>query len=274
MKGLFKNKKSVITLGIAAFMTAFIALPFGGAVCASEAEVVSGDYGFVYDQDDLLTDAEEEALQKKLEEVGEKHDIQIAVVTTGSYSQYTIEEYADDMMDYDELGLKTGNDDSAILLAISMDNREFYESTRGQAIQIFTDSNLYKLEDKFTSYLSSGDYAKAFDRFADGCDDICTSYENRNKIPAWKWLICVLLGLACGGVTVGVMSSGMKNVKQNNSAAEYEERNNVRISASHDRFIRKSINRVRINNESNSRGGSSTHHSSSGNTHGGHGGHF
>ena len=274
MKSLYRRNKISVFAGAIAAAMAFAVAPFSINVNAQSAEVISGDYGFVYDDGDLLADSEEETLYKKLEEIGEEHDIQIAVVTTDSYSQYTIEEYADDMMDYGELGMKTSNSDSAILLAVCMSNREYDISTRGEAIQIFTDNTLYKLEDKFTSYLSSGEYAIAFTAFANGCDSYCSAYENRDKIPAWKWLVCLGLGLACGGVTVGVMSSGMKNVKQNNSAAEYEQKNNVRISGRHDRFIRKSVNRTRRQTESSSRGGSSTHRSSSGNTHGGHGGHF
>jgi uncharacterized protein len=273
MKGLFKNKKISMIVGAAAIAASLVASPLAMTAYADGAEVISGDYGFVYDSSDLLTDDEEEALQKKLEEIGEAHDVQIAVVTTDSYSQYTIQEYADDIRDYGELGMKRGNDDSAILLAVCMSEREYYTSTRGEAIQILTDDNLLSLEDKFVSYLSDGDYAKAFDKFADGCDKFCTAYENRDKIPAWKWLACLVLGLAAGGVTVGVMASGMKNVKQNNSAADYEQRNNIRINGRYDRFIRKSVNRVKIDNDS-SRGGSTVHRSSSGNTSGGHGGHF
>lgn len=273
MKGLFKNKR-IITLCAGMAAAIFMSAPLCNEVYAQNAQVRSGEYGFVYDDGDLLTDEEEKDLQDKLEEVGSVHDVQIAVVTTDSYSQYTIEEYADDMMDSGELGMAKGDNDAGILLAVCMDTREFYESTRGEAIQIFTDNNLYSLEDKYTPYLSSGDYARAFDKFADGVDSYCTAYENRDKIPAWKWFVCFLLGLLFGGITVGVMASGMKNVKQNNSAAEYEQKNNVRITGRHDRFIRKSVNRTRKETENRSGGGSTTHRSSSGNTHGGHGGHF
>jgi uncharacterized protein len=275
MKGLFKNKKISMLFGTAAMAACLVASPLAMTVYADSAEVIAGEYGFVYDSSDLLTDDEEEALQEKLEKIGEAHDVQIAIVTTDSYSQYTIEEYADDIRDYGELGMKRGNDDSAILLAVCMSSREYHTSTRGEAIQILTDDNLYSLEDKFVSYLSSGDYAKAFDRFADGCDSFCTAYENRNKIPAWKWFVCLILGLVCGGFTLIFMTSGMNTVKENNSAADYEQRKKVRISGSHDRFIRKSVSRVKRDTDSGSRGGgSTTHRSSSGNISGGHGGHF
>lgn len=274
MKGLFIDKKIItVCTGLVAAVT-FMSAPMCKEAYAESAEVRSGEYGFVYDEGDLLTDEEEEDLQEKLEEVGSIHDIQIAVVTTDSYSQYTIDEYADDMMDYDELGMNSGNDDSAILLAVCMNTREFYESTRGEAIQIFTDDTLYSLEDKYTSYLSSGNYSMAFNKFADGVDTYCTAYANRDKIPAWKWVVCFLLGLLFGGVTVGVMASGMKNVKQNDSAAQYEQKNNVKITGRYDRFIRKSVSKTRKESENRSSGGSTTHRSSSGNTHGGHGGHF
>lgn len=270
MKGLFKNKKISMILGAAVIGASFIASPLAMTAYAGGAEVRSGDYGFVYDEDDLLTDEEEEALQEKLEKIGEEHDIQLAVVTVDTYSQYSLEEFADDIMDSGELGMKRGNDDDAILLAVCMKDRECHPSTRGKGIQIITDSNEDELVDKFASYLGSGDYAKAFDRFADGCDSFCTAYENRDKIPAWKWFIVLLLGLAGGGITVLCMSSGMKTVQQNDSAANYEQKSKVRISGSHDRFIRKSVNRVKRDTDSGSRGGTTTHRSSSGNTHGGH----
>lgn len=274
MKGLFKNKKISMIIGAAAIATGFVASPLAMTAYADGAEVIAGEYGFVYDADDLLTDDEEEALQEKLEKIGEEHDIQLAVVTIDTYSQYTLEEFADDIMDSGELGMKRGNDDDAILLAVCMNDRECHPSTRGKGIQIITDSIEDDLVDSFTPYLGSGDYAKAFDKFADGCDKYCTAYENRDKIPAWKWFVCLLLGLAAGGITVACMTSGMNTVKQNNSAAEYEQKKKVRISGSHDRFIRKSVNRVKRDTDSGSRGGTTTHRSSSGNTHGGHTHHF
>lgn len=275
MKSFLENKKIIVIAGILISAISFLIAPFSALVNAADAKLVSGDYGFVYDQEDLLTDEEERNLQDKLEEIGEKYDVQLAVVTTSSYSQITIEEYADDMMDYGQLGMKTGNNDSAVLLAISMQDREYHISTRGEAILVLTDNNLYSLEDMFVSYLSSADYSKAFSRFASGVEYYFAKYETRNQIPIWKWALCLVMGLVCGGITVFVMSSGMKNVKSNNSAANYEEKNNVNIVKRRDFFIRKNVSRVAIEHESRSQGGgSSTHHSSSGNSHGGHGGHF
>ena len=61
MKGLFKNKR-IITLCAGMAAAIFMSAPLCNEVYAQNAQVRSGEYGFVYDDGDLLTDEEEKNL--------------------------------------------------------------------------------------------------------------------------------------------------------------------------------------------------------------------
>lgn len=284
MKTRNGRRKAAALTGMAAVMAA-ATLMTGACTISSQAEETGnyGEYGFVADDADLLTEEEQSDLQAKLEEIGKTHGIEIAVVTTDSYAENSIMSFADNTMDYNDWGFAGSTSDKAIELAVCMSDRSYAVCTETAAATIFTDDRIYELEDLFLDDLSSGDYYDSFAAFADGCDKICYRYEKSGSIfgafyevEPWKWFLCVVMGLFLGFLPVAVMTSGMKTVHMNNSAGAYEGNGGVRLNRQYDRFIRKSVNRVRIEHNSSSGGGSHStmHSSSSGHSHGGHSGHF
>lgn len=132
------------------------------------------------DRAHLLSDSQAEALSKRLAEIGTAYRCDVVVVTVNSLEGKTAEAYADDWFDYHGYGYgatptangTTVNGDG-ILLLVSMEDRDYWVSTSGYAIKAFTDYGIQEyLEPMFLTYLSSGDYGEALDRFADGCSEL------------------------------------------------------------------------------------------------------
>lgn len=72
---------------------------------------------YVYDDEDLLTDEQEQDLNKILRYLDENTTVEFAVITTDSFGGYSIEDYAHDL--FNGLGLGKSGKDNGILLLIS-----------------------------------------------------------------------------------------------------------------------------------------------------------
>ena len=86
-----------------------------------------------------------------------------------------------------------------------------------------------------------------------------------------RLLICFGVGLLIALVAVGIMYSKLKSV-HSHTASHYVRSDGLKLTASRDLFLYAHVDRRKKENESS--GGSSTHRSSSGNTHGGRSGGF
>ena len=162
-----KTKMKIMSLLLS--MVLFLFVPFLNIQAASDhpARLV--------DQAELLTAEEQQQIQAKLDEVSELHHCDAVVMTVNSLEGKTATEYADDAFDYDGYGL--GEDKAGILFLVDMGDRNWATSTHGYAITAFTDAGLSYIEEKLVSYLGDGEYAEAFNCFAEQCDRFLTQAE-------------------------------------------------------------------------------------------------
>ena len=152
-----KTKMKIMSLLLS--MVLFLFVPFLNLQAAADhpARLV--------DQAELLTAEEQQQIQTKLDEVSELHHCDAVVMTVNSLEGKTATEYADDAFDYDGYGL--GEDKAGILFLVDMGDRNWATSTHGYAITAFTDAGLSYIEEKLVSYLGDGEYAEAFNCFAE-----------------------------------------------------------------------------------------------------------
>ena len=213
----------------------------------------------------LLTEEESSALLNKLEDISQKYENEVGIVTVNSLEGKTAEAYADDYYDYNGYGY--GENDDGLLLLISMGEREWAISTYGYSHTVaFTDAGLEFISGEFQSKLSSGNYADAFNCFADQCDH-----------PFWLVTDLVVAFLISFRL-VKSKSKNLKSVKKQESAEAYERKGSMSLRRSTDSFVNRIVTQRTIRNEkdssSSSSGGSSSHTSSSGRSHGGASGKF
>ena len=230
----------------------------------------------VVDMAGLLTQDEISYLSETLEGIRDEWGMDVVIVTTDDLQGYDATSYADDYYDYNGYG------EDGILLLVSMAERQWAVSTAGYGIDVFTDAGIDYMAEQFLPDLSSGNYGDAFETFTELCDEfLYQAYTGEpydmevapgNSFRLGKrLLICFGLGLVVALVAVGVMYSQLKSV-HSHTASHYVCGDGLKLTASRDLFLYAHVDRRKKENESS--GGSSTHRSSSGNTHGGRSGGF
>ena len=250
-------------------------------VCAEEVPEERQMPRFV-DNAGLLSEEEEKELNSTLDEISERQECDVAVVTVNGLDGKTVEEYADDFYDYNGYGY--GDDDSGILLLVAMDDREWHMSTYGYGITAFTDAGLAYMEDDFVSYLSDAEYMDAFTEYADLCDEFLTQaktgepYDTGN-LPKGTvspfWIAGdLLIGIGIALVMALIKKGNLKSVKQQTEAAAYERKGSLKLTVKEDRFVNRLVTTRKIERKKEDSGGSTVHTSSSGRSHGGRSGKF
>ena len=233
------------------------------------------------DEADLLSDSEETDLLAKLDEISDRQKCDVVVATVNSLEGKTAMEYADDFYDYNGYGY--GEERDGIILLISMEDRDWWMSTCGYGITAFTDAGQKYMSDKFIPMVSDGEYADAFTKYADLCDEFLTQAKtgepyDKSNMPKESlniiWLpIDLAVGLFAAFIVASLKKSKLKTVRRKAAAQDYVVDGSFRVTKNNDRFITKNVTTRTIHRDDDS-GGSSTHTSSSGSSHGGSGGKF
>ncbi len=255
------------------------------AVSAVFPASAGGNLPRLVDEANLLTAAEEETLLEKLDEISERQQVDIVVVTVDSLGGVSPMAFADDF--YDFYGYGFGSEKDGILLLISMEERDWYISTAGYGITAVTDAGWEYIAERFTEDLSEGDYAGAFTIFAGQCDDFITQartgepYDvgNLPKKPfgfGLHFAVTFGAGFVIALIVTGDMAGQLKTVGSKRAADNYVKPGSMQLTKRSDLFLYHRVSRRARPTGSGSRssGGSSTHRSSSGRRHGGGGGKF
>ena len=235
------------------------------------------EYERLMDMADLLTEEEEEELIATLDEISERQNLEIVVVTAENLEGYSDgQEYTDDLYEYCDFGYGDGRD--GIMLLLDMDGRDWYISTQGYGITAFPDAAITYLGNEMKEDLSAGNYAAAFRIYAADCDQMITRARDGNPfskkdlphepLSPLVLPICLGIGLVAAFLTVNSMKAKLKTVHSQKAAADYVKKGSMQLTAQQDLFLYNKIDRVKKEEKSSS-GDSTTHKSSSGTTHGG-----
>ena len=261
------------------------------AVSAASVSVSAENSEKVVDDADILSYSEELALSSKISEVIEKYDYKydIVIVTTGSKGNKTIEAFADDYYDYNDYGYDS--EGSGIIFAVDMGERWWHIGTTGRAINAFTDYGLEKIDDIVIGYLRDGEYYRGFYRFVELADDYMDQYESTGRPYDTNnahssdhlakeeirrnALISVIVGLVVAFAVCMGQKAKLKSARMQTDAQQYIRRGSFRVTNMSDQFLYRNVSKTRIERNSGGHsGGSSTHRSSSGRSHGGRSGRF
>lgn len=239
----------------------------------------------VEDEGNILSDTEEENLREKLDEISERHNVDVIVVTNYSLSGKSAMEFADDYFDYNGYGL--GRNYDGVLLLLSMEARDWWISTHGYGVTAFTDYGIEYIGDEIVGNLSDGNYYNAFVQFGDLADEFIeqaktgepfdVDNKKTNEITATALLGMSGLSVGAGGLAGKAYTSSLANThktKRKQTTAEGYYLGIANFANTYDRFLNSNVTRSPIPKKSSSSGGSSTHTSSSGRSHGGGGGKF
>ncbi|MBR2315621.1 MAG: TPM domain-containing protein, partial [Clostridia bacterium] len=222
----------------------------------------------VTDNADILTDAQEAELSVKLKELGDKYDMDAAILTVDSYEGKTDRAYADDY--FIEIGYGRGESKDGFLFVFNTGKedgtRNVYLATHGSAIEYITDFEIDVIFEMVIPDLENGEYAAAFETLTSELESAIDP-----STPVYYIPLSIVIGFAIAFIIMKIQASKLKTVRKQVNAASYVA--NVQLTYQYDNFMYSDVSRVKRSNDSSS-GGSSTHTSSSGDTFGGKGRNF
>lgn len=238
------------------------------------------------DMADILNDSEEAVLLEKLDEVSQRQQMDVALVTVNSLDGKSITDYADDFYDYNGYGFGEGKD--GLLYLINVDESGAYSrgnswiSTCGYGITVFTDAGIQYIGEQITPDLLNGDYFSAFEKYITLCDDFITQANSGepydiNDLPKGEFdiimnlIIALVVGLVFAFTVTSIMKSKLKSVHSQPAASDYVKSGSLMLTNSQDIFLYTHTDKRAKPKDTSSSGGSSTHVSSSGRSHGGSG---
>lgn len=250
----------------------------------------------IVDNADLLDTAEESAHEEQSRLLREEYNMDVVILTVDSLEGKRPQEYADDY--YDAKGYGCGEEKSGVLLLISMEERDWYISTCGNAIYALTDYGIQRLGEELLSGFGIS-YDAGFRMFLNALPEYFEAYESGTPIDGYadysedyyhgdqeevvyyeeeftpSITLSAILGLVIAGITVLIMRFGMNTKRPQGSASQYMEKNSFCMRQQQDLFLYSNVTKTkRQENKPSSGGGSSVHRSSGGNRHGGGGGKF
>lgn len=221
---------------------------------------------YIWDKAELLSTYEESSLSQKASILMSKYGMDIVILTVDSIGAKTPQSYSEDF--YDSMGYA----DNGILLLLSMEERDWYICTTGQAMDIFTKKGIDRMGDEFVPYLSDGDYYTGFVTFLNLIPDYSDAYNNGTPVgeefdPIFLF-VSLGIGLVVGLIAILIMRSSMNTAKQRSSATEYVKSGSFDLHLQQDFFLYSRVSKTaRSSSSSGSRSGG-------GRSHGGGGGKF
>lgn len=233
----------------------------------------------VMDEADLLTDAEEQALDASIAAFEKAHGVRILVGNVKDTHGQVLGKIANAAVDR----IMDGGANGTIVFLLAPKDRDFYVSTDNKMRQRITDEyGIEYLADSFVPDLKDNEYGKAYTAFAVTVDEMLTYYEKEGKpyIPLDPWAIVGILGTALllaaivHGSIASYLEEGMDTTAHAAEADDYLSYTSVRITHSKDIHIRTSEHRRAKYEKKTSSSGSHITTSSSDSSHGGGGGKY
>ena len=234
----------------------------------------------VIDESDLITDAEEQALDAKLAAYEQAHGIRILIGTVKNTHKQVLGKVANAVVDR----IADGGANGTIVLLLAPKERDFYISTDNKMrVRITDDDGIEHLAGQFVPSLKENKYAEGFTAFAAAVDEMVTYYEKEGKPfnpDAFLLTIVALVGALIAAALVywfifANLSDSMLSVRSAHEADDYVERGSFRLTHRADIFLRTTESRETKHKEtSSSSSGSYISTSSRDESHGGGGGKY
>ena len=208
----------------------------------------------------LLLTAEEDAQLTEYIASFSQGDVQILTIQT--LDGWDVETYAKNHAHTYGIG---------VLMVIAMEERQWC-ITSAPAFEDAIDGEIIDwISAECVPYLQADDYYGAFMVFAENCayyldgytaadteSDEQIEYADESGGGFGRFVVCLLIGLAAGGITAGVMAGKNKSVRPRNSAANYVRSNSMVVSVSRDIFLYHNVTRTLKPQNNSSSGGSSS----------------
>lgn len=208
------------------------------------------------DEYGLISLSEQAALNEKMTRISENSmcDISVVVLNAVPAEFDDLESYAVYLYyssGYDMSGYQSSD---GVILFLSVSEREWFILNDS-----FTDRAVQTIADIISPELSAGNFYRAFDRFADTCEEYLLKIEKNEPygepaaVPFTRRLgIGALIGAAVSFIIMFIMRGKMKTVHAKTQANNYVRENSLDIRKSTDSYLSRNVSKIPINQSSSS----------------------
>jgi len=232
----------------------------------------------VIDNANILSSQENEILKSIISSIASTYDFDLVIVTESNIGASSPMEYADDFFDYKGYGL--GQDRDGCLFLLVTGNRDYWFSTSGSGIKIYTSTAINKLKSDIVKLLKNGSFYEAFQVFLlDSKEFLALNAmggRSYNFFYRWNYVsvfVAWLLSMLISFIVVQSWKKKMNTALPQTQAAAYVVPGSLAFSEKTETFLYSIVNRSARNND-DSHGGGGSHSGSSGRSHGGGGGSY
>lgn len=253
-------KRKVISASLTLILVLCLIMAVPAFASGSDAD--TAEEILVYDEADLLTDGEEYTLNANLLAVSHEHRAQLIVVTLSSMDGGDIDEFDDYL--YDEMGFGYTEYHDGVMLLVCMDPREYRILSNGFAGNAITSGEIDAIGSAIVSDLSDGNYADAFDDFADRCDYYLGGYLNGYPFNFGRnLLIALAVGILAGLIVALSLKAQLKSVRRKDQANDYVKSGSMEVTVRRDLFLYRTVSRTKKESSSSGSSGSGSRSSRS-----------
>ena len=228
-----------------------------------EGDILMVEETLIYDDADLLSDSEETALTEKLTDIGGTYNAQIVIATIASMDGGDIDGFLEYF--YDSMGLGYGENHDGVFLLVCMDPREYRILSNGFAGVAIDTGDIANIGDAIVSDLSDGNFAAAFDEFADQCVYYLDGHQNGFPFNFGKnLLICLVIGILAGVIVAFVLKGQLKTVRKQDKANVYVKPGSMQLTLQNDLFLYREVSKTKKESSNSSGSGSGSSRSTGG----------
>lgn len=237
----------------------------------------------VIDDADLLTNEEFALLEARIANLEPVYQMDIVILAVPSIGNSPAWSYADAYYDAYQYA------DDGVLFLLAMEERDWYISTTGRAINLVSDGEIRQMGDDVVPWLSEGNYYRAFDAWLTALDralvegGISSPGSSHGPSPDYDpaeikaqerslvsiWSVSLLIGVVIAAVVVLIMRRSMNTKRKQQGAADYLEEGSFQLYTNQDIFLYSSVSKSAKQTSSSSGSGGG-----GGRSHGGGGGKF
>ena len=228
-------------------------------VLSMAVSVSAATDAFVYDDAGLLTEAERIELSGRLAQLSDAYNAQIVVVTIPSAQGNDVDALLEQI--YDGMGFGYGENLDGVLLLVCMDPREYRILSNGYCGTAINTGAIDSIGDAIVDDLTDGDYADAFEGFADKCEYYLDGHLNGFPFNYGMSLaVALLIGVLAGQLTGKSLKGQLKTVRKQHQAKNYVKSGSMNLTEQEDVFLYSDVQRTEKDTDSDdtrSSGGSS-----------------
>lgn len=228
---------------------------------------------YVVDLANLLSQEQITSLEQKINNIINEYQMDVVILTTYLNNGKEVQDFADDYFDENNYGI--GTDKDGLLLVLSFQYNDWYISTSGKAIDMFTDWGIDYLGKVMRPNFSGKEYYNGFNEFLDYTDKFInqaltekpydrysqgdlpslyddyvsdnTDYEKEEgRFSSNEKIIYSLIGGLIIGFIVSMIRLGnLKTKKAVYNANAYVKENSLNLTKSDDLFLYHTIRKTR-----------------------------